>query len=162
MKIINICDITFAKTIFLNDLKILVMSTLRNQVQLLGFVGNDPEIRATTQGKKVANFRLATSESYKDQQGAWQTETSWHTLTAWDGLAERIEQQVKKGSYLLIEGKLVYRTYTDSNNVSRTVAEIRVNAFVNLDRNKQNTDASNTMDHANNMEEEAREPDLPF
>jgi len=112
------------------------MGTMRNQVQLLGFAGNDPEIRNTTTGKKVAHFRIATVESYKDQSGQWQNETTWHTVTCWELLAERVEQLVKKGSYLVLTGKLMYRKYTDSNNTERTVAEIRMDAFISLDRQK--------------------------
>lgn len=137
------------------------MSTLRNHVQLLGFLGNDPELRTTTTGKKVANFRIATSESYKDASGQWQTESTWHTISCWEALAERVQQQLKKGSYVVLQGKLTYNKYTDSNNIERTVAEIRMDNFILLDRNSK---TSEDKQHNNNdtINQQEFADDLPF
>lgn len=135
------------------------MSTLRNQVQLLGFVGNDPEVRSTGTGKKVANFRIATSDSYRDSNGQWQTESTWHSIVAWEGLAERIEQQIKKGSYVVLTGKLTYRSYTDSNGVNKTIAEIRMDSFISLDRNHK---SSETTEAAASNPPDSFTDDLPF
>jgi single-strand DNA-binding protein len=132
------------------------MSNIRNYVQLLGFVGNDPEVRTTTTDRKVANFRIATTESYKDQSGQWQNETTWHSISCWEALADRVVRQIKKGSYVILTGKLVYRKYTDSNSIERTSVEIRMDSFVLLDRQK--NDSENQPDEAG----VAPNDDLPF
>jgi single stranded DNA-binding protein len=81
-----------------------------NKVILLGNVGKDPEIRSTPSGAIVANFTLATSDNFQDQQGAWQERTEWHTLVAFKRTAEIVRDYVKKGSKLYIEGKLQTRS----------------------------------------------------
>lgn len=138
------------------------MSTLRNHVQLLGFIGNDPEVRTTNTGKKVANFSIATTDNYRDANGQWQSETTWHNVNCWEGLAERVEQQVKKGSYLLLQGKLMYRKYTDNNQIERTVAEIRLDSFVTLDRNSKTSVSESTPDVYMQPSNESFKDDLPF
>lgn len=109
------------------------MSTIRNHVQLLGFVGQDPEVRNTVTGKKVAKFSIATTESYKDPGGQWHNETTWHKILCWETLAERTEQQIRKGSHLLLTGKIRYRKYTDSNNTERYITEIHPDTLILLD-----------------------------
>lgn len=137
------------------------MSTIRNQVQLLGFVGNNPEMRTTTTGKKVAGFRIATTDSYKDKNGEWQNETTWHNISCWESLAERVEQQLKKGSYVVLTGKLTYRKYTDSNNIERNYTEIRMDSFILLDRQK-NDDNNMGESALQDNQAIATDDDLPF
>lgn len=87
-----------------------------NKVILLGHVGKDPEIKTVGSGTKVANLTLATSDRVKDQSGAWQERTEWHSLVAFARLAEVIERYVKKGSKLYIEGRLETRSWQDSHS----------------------------------------------
>jgi len=92
-----------------------------NKVFLLGNVGKDPEIRSTGGGTMVANFGLATSERYKDQQGNWQDRTEWHNIVAYARLAEIVRDYVKKGSKLFVEGRLTTRNWDDKEYSGRKV-----------------------------------------
>ena len=102
------------------------MSTLRNKVQLIGHVGNDPEIKLFDGGKKLANLTLATNESYKNDKGEKVEETQWHKVVAWGKTAEIIEKYVTKGKEIAIEGKLTHRSYDDKNGEKRYVTEVVV------------------------------------
>ncbi len=84
-----------------------------NKVILLGNVGKEPEFKALPSGQPVANFSLATSERYKDQQGNQQERTEWHNLVAYAKLAEIVRDYVKKGSKLYVEGRLTTRSWDD-------------------------------------------------
>ena len=84
-----------------------------NKVILLGNVGKDPEIKVLPSGQPVANFSIATSERYKDQQGNWQDRTEWHNMTAYGKLAEIVRDYVKKGGKLYAEGRLTTRSWDD-------------------------------------------------
>lgn len=95
-----------------------------NRIFLIGNTGRDPEIRTLQSGKKVASFSLATSETYKGQDGQKQTETQWHNVKLWGNLAEIAEKYVKKGQLLYIEGKVVYSSYDDKDGNKRYVTEI--------------------------------------
>jgi len=99
-----------------------------NKVILLGNVGKDPEIRSTPNGVMVANFTLATSDRFQDQQGNWQDRTEWHTLVAFKRTAEIIRDYVKKGTKLYIEGKLQTRSWDDKETGAKKYrTEIIVN-----------------------------------
>ena len=87
------------------------MNTLRNKVQLIGNLGNDPEIINLESGKTLAKFSIATNESYKDANGQKQTNTNWHNIVAWGKTADIIEKYVAKGKEVAIEGKLTSRSY---------------------------------------------------
>lgn len=89
-----------------------------NKVILLGNVGKDPEIRSTGGGIKVANFSLATSFNQKDPQGNWQERTEWHYIVAYDRLADIVQNYVKKGHKLFIEGRLTTRNWEDKEHPS--------------------------------------------
>src|SRR6266568_2470601 len=89
------------------------MSKGVNKAILLGHVGKDPEIRSTNGGTIVASFSLATADRQKDGQGNWQDRTEWHNLVAFNRTAEIIRDYVRKGSQLLIEGKIQTRTWDD-------------------------------------------------
>ncbi len=97
------------------------MSTLKNRVQLIGHLGADPEVKTIDNGAKVARLRIATNEAFKTAAGEWKEETMWHSVTAWEKIAERIEQQLHKGNFVLIEGKLINRTFTDANGVKKVL-----------------------------------------
>jgi len=82
-----------------------------NKVILIGNVGADPEVKTMDSGTMVANFNLATSETYKDKQGQKVVTTEWHRIVAWNKLAEILEKFVKKGQMLYVEGKIKTREY---------------------------------------------------
>ena len=108
------------------------MNALRNKVQLIGRLGQDPEIRTLESGKKVAHFNLATNESYRNAEGTKIDETTWHSIVAWNGLAELSSKFLGKGREVCIEGRISYRSYTDKNGVQRNVTEIVATDLVML------------------------------
>ncbi|WP_026376621.1 single-stranded DNA-binding protein [Aestuariibacter salexigens] len=95
-----------------------------NKVILVGNLGNDPEVRYMPNGNAVANLSLATSESWKDQQGQLQERTEWHRVTMYRRLAEVAGEYLKKGSQIYIEGKLQTRKWQDQNGQDRYTTEI--------------------------------------
>jgi single-strand DNA-binding protein len=110
------------------------MYALKNKVQLIGNLGNAPEIKNLENSKKVAKFSMATNESYRNQKGEKVDETQWHNLVAFGKIAELCEQFLTKGSEIAIEGKLTHRDYTDSNGVKRYLTEIQVNELLILEK----------------------------
>ena len=108
------------------------MNTLRNKVQLIGNLGQNPEVKELNGGKKVAKFSLATNETYKNKAGEKVTDTQWHNLVAWGKTADIIEKYLKKGSEVAVEGKLLNRNYTDKEGVKRYVTEIQVSELLML------------------------------
>ncbi|WP_456440259.1 single-stranded DNA-binding protein [Psychroserpens sp.] len=108
------------------------MSTLKNKVQLIGNVGQEPTITNLESGKKVARLSLATNENYKNYKGEKQTDTNWHTAIAWGKTADIIEKYVSKGKEIAIEGKLASRSYEDKDGVKRYVTEVVVSEILLL------------------------------
>ncbi len=108
------------------------MYNLKNNVQLIGRLGAKPEIKSFENGKKMANFNLATNESYKNQKGEKIEETQWHRLTAWGKIAEIAEKYTDKGMEVAISGKLVHRSYEDKQGEKKFVTEIHVNELLLL------------------------------
>ncbi len=108
------------------------MSTLRNKVQLIGNLGNDPEIITLESGQKLAKFSLATNESYKDANGEKQTKTDWHNLIAWGKTADIVEKYITKGKEIAIEGKLTNRSYETKEGEKRYVTEVVVSEILML------------------------------
>ncbi len=108
------------------------MNALRNRVQLIGRLGQDPEVKTLESGKKVTNFTMATNETYKGVDGNKTEETTWHNIVAWNGLAEISSKYLKKGKEVCIEGRISYRTYTDKNGVPKSVTEIVASDLVLL------------------------------
>ncbi|WP_040252571.1 single-stranded DNA-binding protein [Psychroserpens mesophilus] len=108
------------------------MSTLRNKVQLIGNLGNDPEIVTLESGKLLAKFSIATNESYKNAQGEKVTDTQWHNVVAWGKTAEIIEKFVTKGKEIAIEGKLTSRSYDDKDGNKRYTTEVVCNELLML------------------------------
>lgn len=115
------------------------MSRSLNKATLIGNVGNEPEVRSTSSGTKVASFSLATGRQWTDQSGNRQDKTEWHKCVVWNsgrsgsGLADVVEKYVKKGSKLYIEGEIQYRQYQDKDNQTRYVTEINVRDLMMLD-----------------------------
>jgi len=108
------------------------MKNLRNSVQLIGNLGMDPEVKETTNGRKVAKFSLATSESYRNKDGEKVSETQWHNLVVWGGLADIAGTYLKKGKQIAVEGKIINRIYDDKEGKRRYITEIVVNDLVML------------------------------
>ncbi|MGH7467692.1 MAG: single-stranded DNA-binding protein [Longimicrobiales bacterium] len=100
------------------------MSRSLNKVMLIGNVGNDPEIRTTGGGAKVAKFSLATNRTFNDRSGQRQEKTEWHRITAWERLADLIEQYVHKGDRLYIEGSIEYSQTEDDSGKPRYWTDI--------------------------------------
>ena len=113
-------------------LNLFIMSTIRNKVQLIGNVGNTPEITNLDTSKKVARLSLATNDYYRNQKGESVQDTQWHNLVAWNKQAEIIENYVPKGKEIAIEGKLISRSYEDKEGNKRYVTEILVSEILLL------------------------------
>jgi single-strand DNA-binding protein len=114
------------------QLKFTAMYALKNKVQLIGNLGNAPEVRNTESGKKLVRFSVATNESYRNKDGEKITETQWHNLIAWGKVADIAEKFLVKGTEIAIEGKLMSRNYTDKEGNKKYVTEIQVNEILLL------------------------------
>ncbi|MDP1727834.1 MAG: single-stranded DNA-binding protein [Bacteroidota bacterium] len=105
------------------------MTNLKNSVRLIGHLGQKPEVKTIPSGKKVANFSLATNDTYKDAEGQKVSETMWHNLVVWGKQVDTVEKYLDKGQEIAVEGKLMNRNYVDKNGVKKYVTEIFVNDF---------------------------------
>ncbi len=105
-----------------------------NKVTLIGYAGMDAETRTLETRSTVGRFSLATSESYKDKDGNWQSKTEWHNVVLWGDLADRAASQVKKGSLVFVEGKIQTRKYNDKDGVERTAVDIVAGTFRLLEK----------------------------
>ena len=114
------------------------MGNLRNKVQLIGNVGNDPEMTIMESGKKVIRFSLATNENYKNAKGEKVQSTDWHNMVAWNKTAEIIEQYATKGKQIAIEGKLTSRSYDSKEGEKRYTTEVIVNEVLLLGAKDEN------------------------
>jgi single-strand DNA-binding protein len=108
------------------------MYALKNKVQLIGHLGNTPEVKTTESGKKLARFSVATNESYRNAKGEKVTETTWHNLVAWGKVADIAEKYLNKGSEVAIEGKLINRSYSDKDGNKKYITEVQVNELLML------------------------------
>lgn len=105
-----------------------------NKVMLVGRLTQDPEIRYTGNGVAVTNLRLAVNRRYKDQNGEWKDDTCFVTVVAWQKQAELANQYLKKGSAILVEGRLQSRTWDTREGEKRTTLEVRADRVEFLDR----------------------------
>jgi single-strand DNA-binding protein len=108
------------------------MKSLRNSVQLIGNLGMDPEVKQVSNGNKMARFSIATSETYKNQKGEKVTDTQWHNLVIWGGLAEVAEKYLKRGNQIAVEGRLETNSYDDKDGNRKFFTQIKVNDLVML------------------------------
>lgn len=108
------------------------MNDIKNKVQLIGYLGQDPDIKTIGDGKKVAHLSLATNENYKNAKGEKVTETQWHNIVAWGKLADIAGKYLLKGTEVAIEGKLINRNYTDKQGVKRYVTEVQAHELLIL------------------------------
>lgn len=101
-----------------------------NKVQLTGNLGNAPEIRTFENGNKLARFSVATKEEFTTRKGEKASDTQWHYVTAWGKIADKIETELQKGSFVSIEGRLINRSYTDKEGNKRYSTEVVANDVV--------------------------------
>jgi single-strand DNA-binding protein len=100
-----------------------------NKVILVGRLGRDPDVRFTSSGQPVANFSLATDETYRDRAGERQKRTEWHKIVVWGKQAEIAQKYLRKGSLIYLEGRIQQREYTDRDQNKRTSYDIVCNTF---------------------------------
>lgn len=132
-----------------------------NKVILVGNVGADPDVRYLDNGTAVASMSLATSETYKNKNGERITQTEWHNVVLWRGLAEIAEKYVKKGMQLYIEGRLQTRSWDDKEGVKRYTTEVVADNMQMLSRKDDKKNENSTTQEAPPKGEE-QEDDLPF
>ena len=113
-----------------------IMNNLRNKVQLIGNLGQAPEIISFDNGNKLAKFTIATNESYKNAKGEKITDTQWHNVVAWGKVAEIIEQYVEKGQEIALEGKIVNSNYENKEGEKRYRTEVQVSELLLLGSKK--------------------------
>jgi len=140
----------------------IIMSGSLNKVILIGRLGIDPEVKHLEEGKAVANFSLATSESYKDKNTGERVETTdWHNIVLWNKLAEISEKYLKKGSQVYIEGSLKTRKWKDRDGNDRWTTEVLGKQIIMLgrvDSNNQQNQRINSLSENKNESDD----DLPF
>jgi single-strand DNA-binding protein len=112
------------------------MKGMKNKVQLIGHLGANPEIKVFDETKKLAQLSFAVNDGFKNAQGEWQEDTQWFNLVAWSKLADYAEKNLLKGQELAVEGRLVNNTYTDKQDVKRSVTEIVLNEILLLSKQK--------------------------
>ncbi|MFD2588823.1 single-stranded DNA-binding protein [Croceitalea marina] len=108
------------------------MNALKNKVQLIGNLGQDPEIVNMENGNKLAKFSIATSEIYKNAQGEKVEDVQWHNIVAWGKTAEIVENYLAKGKQVAVEGKLIHRSYETKEGEKRYITEVRCNELLML------------------------------
>ncbi len=108
------------------------MNTLRNKVQLIGNLGNNPEVITLDSGKKLAKFSIATNDSYTNAKGEKITDTQWHNIIAWNKTAEMVEKYLVKGKEIAVEGKLTSRSYEDKDGAKKYITEVVCNEILFL------------------------------
>lgn len=113
------------------------MNALRNKVNLIGRLGQNPDIRTFDNDKKLARLSIVTNERYKNTSGEFVTDVQWHTVIAWGKQAEYLERYFEKGNNVALEGKLVSRNYTDKNGESKYITEIHLNEIIKIGQNKE-------------------------
>lgn len=110
------------------------MNALRNRVQLIGNLGQDPEVTVLEKGGKLARFSLATNETYRNGEGEKVTDTQWHQVVAWGKTAEIAENYLNKGKEVAVEGKLIHRHYDTAEGQRKYVTEVRCTELLLLGR----------------------------
>jgi single-strand DNA-binding protein len=117
------------------DYSLFNFNIMLNKVILIGNVGQDPKVKYIDSGVAVASFTLATNETYKGKNGEKTTQTEWHNIVIWRGLAETVEKYVKKGDRLYIEGRLRHRSY-EQDGVKKYITEVYGDSMVMLGGNR--------------------------
>lgn len=107
-----------------------------NKITLIGNVGQAPDLKVLSSGAELVKFSFATTNNFKDKSGEWQKQTSWHNCVAWNATASKIMQNASKGSYMMVEGELVYNEWEDKHGQKRRDAEVEVNEVYFLNKPK--------------------------
>ena len=107
-----------------------------NRVMLIGNLGKDPDVQVLDGNITVVRFPLATTETFRDKNGISSSQTDWHTVVLWRGLAELARKYLHKGSLIFVEGRLRTRSWDDKENIRRFTTEVIGDNFVMLDRRK--------------------------
>ena len=127
-----------------------------NKVQLIGHLGADPESRFTTSGSAVANFKLATNESWRSAEGETKEKTEWHRVVLFGKMAETAAEFMKKGQLVYVEGRLQTRSWEDKDKIKRYMTEILCSNFTMLGRK------SDDVDTVPSTKASELDDDLPF
>jgi len=140
-----------------------------NKAILVGNLGKDPEIRTIENGRKVATFSLATTESYKDKNGERVDQTEWHNIVFWGPIADVIERYLKKGSQIYVEGKIRTRSYEDKDGNKKYITEILGDKMTMLGAPKGSSDSAPSMSNGKTTAQPVgqsfaaeQDDDLPF
>ncbi|MEX2336195.1 MAG: single-stranded DNA-binding protein [Fulvivirga sp.] len=112
------------------------MKSLRNSVQLIGRLGKDPEVKNLASGTMIANFTIATSDSYRNAEGEKVEDTQWHKIVAWGKTAEVVSQYLKKGKEVALEGRLIHKVYETADGEKKYFTEINMNDMLMLGSKK--------------------------
>ena len=131
-----------------------------NKVILIGNLGKDPDVRYLDNGVAVANFSLATTENYKNKAGERVSQTEWHNIVLWRGLAEVAEKYLKKGASIYIEGKIKTRKWEDKEGNTRYNTEILVDSMNMLGNKKSQEDPQSLSSES--VTNDDKSDDLPF
>jgi len=133
-----------------------------NKVMLIGNLGRDAETRFTTNNVSVTNFSLATTNSYKDKEGNWQNETTWHNITSFN-LSDFFKDNLKKGKKFYVEGRITKREYNDKDGNKRTSTDVVSEKLIPLESTSSDsaTEQSSTLESVETPKVENNE-DLPF
>jgi single-strand DNA-binding protein len=105
---------------------------MKNKVQLIGNLGQNPDIKNIGEDKRVAHLSVATNETYRNSKGEKVTDTQWHNVVAWGKLADIAEKLLVKGTEVVVEGKLISRSYVDKQGVKRYITEVQANELLVL------------------------------
>ena len=132
-----------------------------NQVIIAGNLGTDPQCNTLQNGTSVATISVGTNESYKDANGQVQERVEWHRVVFWSKLADIVRQYLRKGSAVLVSGKLRSRKYTDQTGTERTVTEIIANDLVMLPQPQQQNNW-NQQNQQNNWQQQQQQPNNQY
>lgn len=110
---------------------------IRNKVQLIGNLGNDPQFTQLDNGNALAKFSIATNETYMNKKGEKVVDTQWHNVIAWGKTAEIAQKILKKGNEVVIEGKLMNRSYEDDKGVKRYITEVQASELLKITAKEQ-------------------------
>ncbi|MEM9325363.1 MAG: single-stranded DNA-binding protein [Bacteroidota bacterium] len=113
------------------------MNALKNNVQLIGRLGNDPEIKTFDSGKRVATFSLATNDVYYNNKGEKIEDTQWHNIVVWGKKSEVVENYLHRGSEVALQGKLINRSYENKEGEKRYVTEVVLSEMMMMDKKAQ-------------------------
>jgi len=132
-----------------------------NQVQIIGNLGQDPDLKTIPSGNKVLSMSVATSESFK-KGNEWETRTEWHRATAWGDLAERMHRDLKKGDRVYLSGKITTRSWDDPSGQKRYATEIVVREYIPIDKKSQSSSSTREPAEEQRAPQPTYEDEVPF